>query len=99
MVSGWRLAVGRARARERPKISPGASFSSSSWNPGVPSDVEPNLWTGLRMGLLSRRDYRTQPGVLTPGTRPKIAPPCLSAVVPGMWDEGGKGRKIGVIDS
>ena len=63
------------------------------------SDVEPNLWTGLRMGLLSRRDYRTQPGVLTPGTRPKNAPPCLSAVVPGMWDEGGKGRKIGVIDS
>jgi hypothetical protein len=24
----------------------------------------------------------------------KATPPCLSAVVPGMWDEGGKGRKI-----
>jgi len=39
------------------------------------TDVEPNLWTSLRMGLLSRTDYRTQPGVLTPGTRPKNAPP------------------------
>jgi hypothetical protein len=35
--------------------------------------------------FLSRRDYRTQPGVLTPGTCPKM--PAL------------KGRKIGVIDS
>jgi hypothetical protein len=43
---------------------------------------------------LSRRDYRTEPGVLTPGTSPTHDAPCLSAVVSGMRDEGGKGRKI-----
>ena len=32
-----------------------------------------------------------------PGNTSKKCPALPVAVVPGMWDEGGKGRKIGVI--
>jgi hypothetical protein len=43
-------------------------------------------------------DYRTEPGVSTPGHIDNRAPPCLSAVVLGMRDEGGKGRQKFVED-
>jgi hypothetical protein len=34
------------------------------------------------------------PKAFGPGLGPPGNPPCLSAVVPGMWDEGGKGRPM-----
>src|ERR1700722_20275732 len=37
-------------------------------------DVASKTWIAVRE-VLSRRDYRTQPGVLTPGNRPKKARP------------------------
>jgi hypothetical protein len=47
---------------------------------------------------LSRRDYRTQPGVLTPGNTPTSRPALPVRRSSGMRDEGGKGRKIFLID-
>jgi hypothetical protein len=51
---------------------------------------------------LSRRDYRTQPGVLTqvltPGNTPTPRPALPVRRSSGMRDEGGKGRKIFLID-
>ncbi len=47
---------------------------------------------------LSRRDYRTQPGVLTPGNTPTPGPALPVRRSSGMRDEGGKGRKIFLID-
>ena len=49
------------------KDSPSKSSSLSN------RDVESMLWTTV--SLLSRRDYRTQPGVLTPGAGQKAARP------------------------
>jgi hypothetical protein len=47
---------------------------------------------------LSRRDYRTQPGVLTPGNPPTSRPALPVRRSFGMRDEGGKGRRIFLID-
>ena len=77
----------QGRARE-------AVFRGSLRGAGLAEPMGSTDW----VTLMSRRDLRTEPGVLTPGTRPENDPPCLSAVVSGTWDEGGKGRQIVVID-
>ena len=63
------------------------SSSSSSSNPATRSDsgVASILRTDAKAGFLSRRDKRTEPGVLTPGTdkkrpAPKVAVEPLSQI-------------------
>ena len=47
----------------------------------LPSAARPCFGTGVKT-ILSRRDYRTEPGVLTPGIRPKMIRPERAA---DMW--------------
>jgi hypothetical protein len=57
-------------------------------------DVASKMWTGVqtifvpRIRILSRRDYRTQPGVLTPGTDKK-----------GTRPEGGGREAFSALDA
>jgi hypothetical protein len=49
---------------------------------------------GMDFPALSRRDYRTEPAVLTPGRRPRSESALPARRSLGMRDEGGKGRQI-----
>jgi hypothetical protein len=44
------------------------------------------------------RDSRTEPGFLTWKQVQQMPPPCLSALLLGIWDEGEKGRELGLTD-
>ena len=65
----WRLAFGRRRSAFGVWRSSSSSCSKSG------AAVASILRTDVKAGFLSRRDNRTEPGVLTPGTNKKTSRP------------------------
>ena len=65
------------------------------------SDVESTLWTGAKEVLSLKRlsEFIVPKGPkdsargFNPWNMSKKAPPCLSAVIRGRWDEGGRGGR------